>query len=377
MRVIAVAFDSFKGSLSSAEAAEAFAQGWREVYPLCEVRTAYIADGGEGMTEALVRGTAGRYVTTSATDPLGNPIVARYGIINDDTAAIELAAAAGLTLLTAEQRNPLHTTTYGTGEMIMDALRRGCRKIVLGLGGSATNDGGSGILRALGFRFYNTEGHELTDSISILEQVTTIDSSAVEPMVWDMELRVAVDVDNPLYGERGAAAVFAPQKGADKAMVERLDKALRHYAAIAGEEYASVAGAGAAGGVGYGILAMLKTELQSGIELVLEVTDFEHLIADAELVVTGEGRIDSQTLMGKAPAGVLRYAQRQGVPCIAIGGSVLHSAELEHSGFEAIYASTPATMPLKEAMQRHTAYNNLKNRAREIALAMQKSPHRQ
>jgi glycerate kinase len=377
MRVIAVAFDSFKGSLSSAQAAEAFAQGWREVYPECEVRTAYIADGGEGMTEALVRGTAGGYVKTTATGPLGDPISTHYGIINDNTAVIEIAAAAGLTLLNTEQRNPLYATTYGTGEMIMDALRRGCKKIILGLGGSATNDGGSGMLRALGFHFYNTEGQELIDSIEILEQVATIDSSHVEPMVWDMELRVAVDVDNPLYGERGAAVVFAPQKGADKAMVERLDRALRHYAAVAGEECASMAGSGAAGGVGYGILALLGAQLQSGIELILEVTDFKHLIADAELIVTGEGRIDNQTLMGKAPAGVLRYAQRLGVPCIAVGGSVLQSEELRQSGFEAIYASTPETMPLEEALQSHTAYNNLKHTARKIALAMQKLPHRQ
>ena len=370
MKRITIAFDSFKGSLTSREAAEAFAQGWHESLPECEVCKAYIADGGEGMTEAIVESIRGEYVDVDVTGPLGNSIKARYGIIHGDTAVVELAAAAGLTLVAPEERNPLITTTYGVGEMIVDALRRGCRKVILGLGGSATNDGGSGMLRALGCRFYDADHKELTTTIDILERVAWVDDTELLSMVRDMELMVAVDVDNPLYGERGAAAVYAPQKGADAEMVERLDRALRHYASIIGEEWANIAGAGAAGGVGYGVLAMLGAKPQSGIELVLDTIGFKTQIANSDLVVTGEGRIDSQTLMGKAPSGVLRYAQAQAIPCIAVGGGVVWSDELRRGGFKNIYAATPHDMPLEEAMRGETAYANLRATAVRIAQEM-------
>ena len=367
MKRITIAFDSFKGSLTSREAAEAFAEGWHESLPECEVRKAYIADGGEGMTEAIAESLAGEYIEIDAHDPLGRPIRSRYALIHGDTAIVELAAAAGLTLVTAEERNPLITATYGVGEMIVDALRRGCRKVILGLGGSATNDGASGMLRALGYRFYSADKEELTTTIDILERVASVDDTKLLPMVRDIDLRVAVDVDNPLYGERGAAAIYAPQKGADAEMVERLDRALRHYASVVGEEFANVAGAGAAGGVGYGVLAMLGARPQSGIELVLDTIGFKEMVAGCDLVVTGEGRIDSQTLMGKAPSGVLRYAQTQGVPCIAVGGGVVWSEELRRGGFKNIYAATPHDMPLEEAMRSETAYRNLRNVAVRIA----------
>ncbi len=370
MKRIIIAFDSFKRSLTSREAAEAFAQGWYESLPECEVCKAYIADGGEGMTEAIVESIKGEYVDVDVTGPLGNSIKARYGIIHGDTAVVELAAAAGLTLVAPEERNPLITTTYGVGEMIADALRRGCRKVILGLGGSATNDGGSGMLRALGCRFYDADHKELTTTIDILERVASVDDVEAISLVRDLELRVAVDVDNPLYGERGAAAVYAPQKGANAEMVERLDRALRHYASIIGEEWANIAGAGAAGGVGYGVLAMLGAKPQSGIELVLDTIGFKTLIANSDLVITGEGRIDSQTLMGKAPSGVLRYAQAQGVPCIAVGGGVVWSDELRRGGFKKIYAATPHDMPLEEAMRGETAYANLRATAVRIAQEM-------
>lgn len=370
MKRITIAFDSFKGSLSSREAADAFAWGWLEAHPECEVRKAYIADGGEGMTEAIVESLMGEYIEANVTDPLGRAIKARYGIIHGDTAVVEFAAAAGLTLITAEERNPLYTTSYGVGEMVLHALKRGCRKIILGLGGSATNDGGCGMLRALGYRFYDTENKELTKTIDILERVSLVDDTEVMPMVRDMELRVAVDVDNPLYGERGAAAVFAPQKGADGAMVERLDRALRHYASVVGQRWANIPGAGAAGGVGYGVLAMLGAEPQSGIDLVLETIDFNDIIAGSNIVVTGEGRIDSQTLMGKAPSGVLRYAKAHGIPCIAVGGSVKWSEELRHSDFAAIYAATPEDMPLEEAMRRDVAMENLRQITRKVKSQM-------
>lgn len=366
MKRITIAFDSFKGSLSSREAAEAFARGWQERFPECEVRKAYIADGGEGMTEAIVECLGGEYVEVDATDALGRNIVARYGVIHGDTAVVELAAAAGLTLLSADERNPLYATTYGVGEMMLHALRRGCRRVILGLGGSATNDGGSGMLRALGFRFYDVDNRELTLTIDVLERVASVDMSAVNPLVANMELCVAVDVDNPLCGERGAAAVFGPQKGADEAMVARLDRALRHYASVVGEEASLVAGAGAAGGVGYGVMALLGATPQSGIELVLNTIDFKNIIAGSDLVVTGEGRLDSQTLMGKAPAGVLRYAKEQDIPCIAIGGSVKWSEKLRRSDFAAIYAATPEGMPLEVAMRSDVAAENLRNIARRV-----------
>lgn len=226
------------------------------------------------------------------------------------------------------------------------------------------------MLRALGCRFYDADHKELTTTIDILERVASVDDVEAISLVRDLELRVAVDVDNPLYGERGAAAVYAPQKGADAEMVERLDRALRHYASIIGEEWANIAGAGAAGGVGYGVLAMLGAKPQSGIELVLDTIGFKTLIANSDLVVTGEGRIDSQTLMGKAPSGVLRYAQAQGVPCIAVGGGVVWSDELRHGGFKKIYAATPHDMPLEEAMLSETAYANLRATAVRIAQEM-------
>ena len=367
MRSITVAFDSFKGSLTSREAAEAFAEGWHERLPECEVRKAYIADGGEGMTEAIVESLAGEYVEVEVTGPLGLPVVARYGVIHGSVAVVELAAAAGLTLVAEGERNPLVTTTYGVGEMIMDALRRGCRKVILGLGGSATNDGGCGMLRALGYRFYNTDNEELIATIDVLERVAFVDASEVSSLVRDMELRVAVDVDNPLYGERGAAAIFAPQKGADEAMVVRLDRALRHYASVVGDEWSHMAGAGAAGGVGYGVMALLGVVPQSGIELVLDTIDFKRMIANTDLVITGEGRIDSQTLMGKAPSGVLRYAKEHNIPCIAVGGGVKWSDELRQSDFKKIYAATPHSMPLTEAMCSTTAYRNLRSAAALIA----------
>ena len=367
MRSITVAFDSFKGSLTSREAAEAFAHGWQEAHPECEVRKAYIADGGEGMTEAIVESLGGEYVEVDTTDPLGRDIKARYGVIHGDTAVVELAAAAGLTLIAADERNPLYTTTYGVGQMILHALNRGCRKVILGLGGSATNDGGCGMLRALGYRFYGANNEELTATIDLLERVALVDDSEVSSLVRDMELSVAVDVDNPLYGERGAAAIFAPQKGADEAMVERLDRALRHYASVVGDEWSNMVGAGAAGGVGYGVMALLGAVPQSGIGLVLDTIDFKRMIANTDLVITGEGRIDSQTLMGKAPSGVLRYAKEQNIPCIAVGGGVKWSDELRQSDFKKIYAATPHSMPLTEAMCSTTAYGNLRSAAALIA----------
>ena len=371
MKKIVVAFDSFKGSLTSREAGEAFAMGYREVVADADIRLFQISDGGEGLSEAIHAALGGEIVECRVTDPLGRQIEAAYAIVNGTTAVVSLAAASGLTLLAPEERNPLVATTFGTGELILDAIARGCRRIIVGLGGSATTDGGAGMLRALGYRFYDAEGEELTASIDILERAVSASDSEVKGEVRDVEIAVAVDVDNPLYGQRGAAYVFAPQKGAAAEMVVRLDDALRHYAKLGdgycGYEASTSAGVGAAGGVGYAFRAFMGRELTSGIELLLDIIGFDAALADATLVVTGEGRVDAQTLMGKAPSGVLHRATKYGVDCIAVGGCVEMSEALKQSDFKAIYASMPETMSVDEAMQPTVARENLRRVGRLVA----------
>lgn len=370
MRKIVVAFDSFKGSLSSYEASQAFVAGVKDVDSEVECCAVAIADGGEGMAEAIVGSVGGRMVTASVHDPLGRTIIASYGLIaNGETAIIPISSASGLTLLAPKERNPLYATTYGTGELLLDAVKRGCRQIVVGLGGSATNDGGVGMLRALGYMFLDVEGVELTTTIDILERVATILPPANSPFEG-VAIKVAVDVDNPLCGNLGASFVFGAQKGADEAMVVRLDKALQHYADVVakwrGRDVSTAAGMGAAGGAGFAFGAVLDAMPQSGIELILSTIDFDNIIADASLVVTGEGCIDSQTIMGKAPAGVLRHAKRAGVRCVAVGGGVKWCDELRNSDFDAIYAATPEGMPLDIAMKKEVATSNLRRIATSI-----------
>ena len=370
MKKIVVAFDSFKGSLSSVEASGAFIAGIRSIDPAVECRAVAIADGGEGMAEAIVASIGGALVEATALDPLGRSIVASYGLINEGTTAIiPISSASGITLLTPEERNPLETTTYGTGELMLDAVKRGCRKIIIGLGGSATNDGGAGLLRALGYKFLDVNGKELIATIDALERVASIIPPA-NSSIEGVEISVAVDVDNPLCGERGASFVYGAQKGATNAMIVRLDKALRHYADVVakwrGEDVSNEAGMGAAGGAGFAFGALLGAMPTSGIELILSVVDFDNIIADASLIVTGEGRIDRQTVMGKAPAGVLRHAKRAGVKCIAVGGGVAWCDELRDSDFDAIYAATPEGMPIAEAMKKEVATANLQRVATSI-----------
>lgn len=365
MRVV-IAMDSFKGSLSSEEAGTALAEGLRQAISDIDIRVVPIADGGEGTAEAVAAARRGRYVETQATDPIGRTIPSRYVTIeNDSTAIISLAAASGITLLRPEERNPLITTTYGTGELILDALSLGAHNIVVGLGGSATTDGGVGLLRALGYRFYDGENRELSGhTIDILERVEDIDGSQASSLLRSATLSGMVDVDNPLLGVRGAANVFARQKGASDADVERIEQALTHYATVVarcfGRDVATAAGSGAAGGVGYAFRAILGTELNSGIEAILDLADIDTHISTADLVVTGEGRIDTQTLMGKAPSGLLRRAVKHQVRCIAVGGSVEHSEQLDKSGFARIYQSMPDGMSLSEAMHPTTARANLR-----------------
>lgn len=372
MKRITIAVDSFKGSLSSREVADAFEAGWRERIPNCQVRKVSIADGGEGTVDALVETLNGDYVEARVADPLGRPIVARYGVIDGGTTAVmEMSAASGLPLIAPEERNPLLTSTYGTGEMIAHAMERGCRKFLVGIGGSATNDGGTGMLRALGFRFLDAEGRELVGGGEILERIAQIDSSNARKELGECEFVVACDVTNPLYGPEGAAYVFAPQKGADAAMVERLDQGLRIYARAIerynGVQVDQIAGAGAAGGLGGGFKALLGARLERGIDMVLNAMQFDKIIAGSDLVITGEGRIDRQTTMGKAPSGVLREATALGIPTIAIGGAVQVCDELEHSGFAAVLPIVAGPVALDVAMQREVAIANVSRTAAQIA----------
>ena len=371
MKVV-IASDSFKGSLTSHEVADAFEEGLRLHAPHCEVLKLAIADGGEGTVEALVETLEGCYIDIEVNNPLGRPITARYGIIdNGKTAIIEMAAASGLPLLRACERNPMVTTTYGTGEIIADAIRRGCRKILMGIGGSATNDAGVGALRALGFRFLDGEGNTLIGGGEILSKIDKIDNSHVQQGVSECEFIVACDVTNPLYGEQGAAHIFAPQKGATPEMVELLDNGLRNFARVVEEfnglQIGSMAGAGAAGGLGGGVAALLGAELERGVDMVLGAIDFAHIVEGCDLVITGEGRIDRQTIMGKAPSGVLAIATKHSVPTIAIGGSIAWCDELHNSGFSAIEVVTPKDTPLEEAMIPATAKQNIRNAAERIA----------
>ena len=372
MRRIVVAADSFKGSLSSLEVAEAFARGFYRVFPHCEVAKVAVADGGEGTVEALVQTLGGERVSVVVHDPLMRPIEACYGIVNGGrTAVMEMSAASGLPLLTAQERNPLKTTTYGTGEMIADAFGRGCREFLIGIGGSATNDAGVGMLCALGFRFLDAEGAELVGGGEILERIATIDDSGALPLLRDAEFRVACDVTNPLYGPEGAAYVFAPQKGADEAMVERLDAGLKSFAEVVkqynGEDMATLSGAGAAGGLGGGFKALLGAHLERGVDMVLETIRFADIIKECDLVVTGEGRLDRQTMMGKTPSGVLQMAKSQSIPCVAIGGAIEECKELEQSGFAVMLSVTPEDMPLAQAMRREVAMANVERAAEQIA----------
>ena len=372
MKKIVVAFDSFKGSLGSVEAAEAFISGFREVCPDTESHIVAISDGGEGMAEAVVYALGGDMVAAKTHDALNREITASYGVIDEGaTAVVSMASASGLTLLRHEERNPLITTTYGTGELLLDAVARGCRRIVVGLGGSATNDGGVGMLRALGYRFVDRDGSELTQTIDILERVEGIVTPCTNPLEG-VELRVAVDVNNPLCGEQGATMIYGRQKGATDDDMKRLDSAMMHYASVVakwrGEDYSTYPGMGAAGGMGFAFGAVLGAMPQSGIELMFSIANFDALAADASLIITGEGRIDRQTVMGKAPVGVLRHAMSAGVRCVAVGGGVEWCDELRSSDFDAIYAITPADMSLEEAMRSDVAKANMRAVAKKIAM---------
>lgn len=357
---LVIAPDSFKESLTALQVATAIERGWLRVYPKTKVVKVPMADGGEGTVQALVDATGGSFVRRTVSGPLGQPVKARYGLLGDGrTAVIEMAEASGLPLVPREERDPTRTSTFGTGELMRDALRRGVRRLIIGLGGSATTDGGCGMAQALGVRFHDQAGLLIPHPMSggDLEGIGRVDVSGVLPELRKVTVIVACDVDNPLCGKRGAAHVFGPQKGADAAMVARLDAGLKHYAGVVRRDLGIAIekrpGAGAAGGLGGGLVAFCGAELQRGVDIVLEAAGLARKLKGADLVITGEGRVDSQTPYGKAPAGVGQLAASLGIPVVAIGGGLADDARIvfEH-GIDAIEAAVARPMSLPDAFGR-------------------------
>lgn len=351
MKKCIVISDSFKGSLPSRDICAIARERIPLFFPACEVRALSVADGGEGTVDCFLDSCGGERVLVSGVqDPYGEPIDAAYGLLPDGTAVVEMAAAAGLPLV-AGRKNPCVTTTYGVGQLIADALARGARRIVLGLGGSATNDGGCGCTAALGVRFYDADGQSFVPVGDTLGRIARIDTAEAEALLRSVEITVMCDVTNPLYGPTGAAYVFAPQKGADAEKVKSLDAGLRHFGDVIRSQYgldvSAMPGAGAAGGMGAGCVALLGGTIQSGIDAVLDVTGFDRQLEGADLVITGEGRIDSQSADGKVISGVARRTKAKGIPLIAIAGGIADSAGAVYDiGVSAMFSTDRAALPV-------------------------------
>ncbi|MDE6847063.1 MAG: glycerate kinase [Lachnospiraceae bacterium] len=367
-----IAIDSLKGSLSSMEAGQAIAEGIYRVDSQAEVIVRPLADGGEGTVDALVCGMNGKMHEVRVTGPLGIPVNCKYGIIEDtNTAVLEMSGAAGLTLVPVEKRNPLYTTTYGVGEVIKDAISKGCRRFIIGIGGSATNDGGAGMLQALGFGFLDHNGNQIPFGAKGLECLEQITDTYVIPELSECEFRIACDVTNILCGESGCSAVYGPQKGASPSMIAQMDQWLSDYASLAKERYPKAdvqyAGCGAAGGLGFAFLTFTNAVLESGIKIILEETKLERYIENADIVVTGEGRLDGQTVMGKAPIGVARLAGKHHIPVIAFAGSVTKEAvECNANGIDAFFPVLRNIVTLDEAMKPENAMANLADTAEQV-----------
>lgn len=371
MKVV-VAIDSLKGSLSSMEAGFAIVDGIHRVDPTTAVTVRPLADGGEGTVEALVAGMNGRTTTALVTGPLGTPVGCQYGIIEETkTAVIEMSGAAGITLVPVEKRNPLDTTTYGVGEVIKDAITKGCRRFIVGIGGSATNDGGVGMLQALGFGFLDKEGNPIPFGAKGLELLDSITDTNVIPELSECQFKIACDVGNPLCGENGASAVYGPQKGATPSMIMQMDKWLNYYAAVAREKYPhanpKLEGTGAAGGLGFAFVTFTNAVLESGINIVLEETKLADYIKEADLVVTGEGQLDFQTAMGKAPVGVATLAKKHDKPVIAFAGSVTKEAvACNDKGIDAFFPILRRISTLEDAMKSENAKENMADTAEQV-----------
>ena len=358
MNTIVIAPDSFKESLNAEKTARCIADGVRKVFPDLNIIQVPMSDGGEGLVHTLVTATGGQTIECTVTGPLGENVTSFYGILGDGkTAVIEMAAASGLPLIPLTRRNPLYTSTYGTGELIRLALDSGCRKVIVGIGGSATNDGGAGMAQALGARLLTARGGAIKAGAIGLEQLDSIDLCQLDARIKETEFVVAVDVDNPLCGPQGASYIYGPQKGADAAMLPRLDGILKHYARVikrdVGSDVAAIPGAGAAGGLGAGMVAFLGARLSPGVEVVLEVVKLERILAQGvDLVITGEGEINHQTACGKVPVGVARLAKKYGIPVIALAGSVGdRAAAVLETGIDAYFSIISKPMTLAAAMK--------------------------
>ncbi len=364
MKVV-VAIDSLKGSLSSLEAGEAIKSGVLKAMPDAEVCVRPLADGGEGTVEALALGMGGELKTVEVTGPLGEKVNCLYGILEESkTAILEMSGAAGITLVADEERNPLHTTTYGVGEVIKDAIANGCRHFIVGIGGSATNDGGIGMLQALGYGMLDKDGNQVPFGAKGIKEIVTITDDQVIPELKECSFRIACDVTNPLCGERGCSAVYGPQKGATPEMVKEMDAWLSDYAKLVAAKYekadAEYPGTGAAGGMGFAFLAYTNAVLESGIKIILEETKLEDYVKDADIVITGEGRLDGQTAFGKAPIGVAKIAKKFDKTVLAFAGAVTKDAVVcnEH-GIDAFFPILRRIQTLQEAMTPEIARDNM------------------
>ena len=370
MKVV-IAMDSFKGSLSSQKAGEAVKNGVLRVFTDANCVVSPIADGGEGTVDALTEGLGGDFVYANVSGPLGETVSAKYGIVNGSTAVMEMSAAAGITLVPKEKKDPLYTTTFGVGQMIIHALDRGCRSFIIGIGGSATNDGGTGMLKALGFDLLDQEGIPIENGAIGLSKLAKISDKYADPRLKDCKFSVACDVTNPLCGRIGCSAVFGPQKGATAQTIRQMDAWLESFAKLTKDlnqsSDAEYPGSGAAGGMGFAFRSYLGADLVKGIELVLRETRLEEQIKDADIVVCGEGRLDSQSVMGKAPVGVARLAKKYKKPVIAFSGCVTDDARIcnEH-GIDAFFPILRGVCTLDEAMDEVNAYNNLVNTAEQV-----------
>ena len=367
MKKIVIASDSFKGSIGSSEVAAAAAQAVSSVFPDCRTVCLEMADGGEGTLEALCKSLGGTIIQARVKDPLGNDILSEYAIVDipgeGPAAVIEMSKASGLTLVPPELRNPLNTSTFGTGQLISDALDRGCRHFLTGIGGSATNDAGIGMLSALGWRFLDSEGKELPPTGASLGKICQIDIEGRDPRLDGCTFKTACDVDTPFCGPEGAAFVFAPQKGAGPEQVRILDAGLESFAEVilktTGIDVRYMPGAGAAGGLGGAFKAFLDSELLPGAEMVLDAIGFDSIAEGADLVITGEGKMDFQTLMGKAPYSVLRRSSKLGVPTVAIAGKVYDADSMRQAGFKEVLCINPPGMTLETAMRPEVARRNV------------------
>ena len=363
MKKIVLAIDSFKGCLSSKEIEQCIAEEIHRILPSCQTVCIPIADGGEGMLDTLIEATQGTFVSTQAHDPLMRIRPARYGILGDQrTAIIEMAEINGLTTLSPIERNPMKTSTYGTGELIKDALEKGFRRFIIGIGGSATNDAGMGMMQALGAHLYDKQGNELEQGGKIMEQIAHIDLNHLHPALKEATFIVACDVQNPFCGPQGAAYVFARQKGANEEQIRQLDEGMRHLALLIERDFSyninKVKGAGAAGGLGGAFATFLQAHLQSGIDLLLNAVDFDRKITNADWIITGEGKADRQTAEGKVPAGVLKRAKKANIPVMLIAGKVEDKACLQQMGFARIVKISPDNLPLEEAMRPEVTREN-------------------